>query len=173
MKKVFVFAISVLLIGSLLQTTGCKKKVATVQNNVTSSTNQENLQAQPSEIDQRNTYYSSVMTQKMILRDAFFALDNLIKQPKPTDQTWNFQVDSNLVKIQKVIQDKYGKTCPAVYNDANIEYSKALDAFQFFVVNYPDAVKNMNDELLRSCSEKLKLGYQSIEKTGQILDAKK
>jgi hypothetical protein len=173
MKKVFVLAITVLLVGSLLLVTGCKKKQVPLEVNVIGGKNQENLQTQPSEIDQRNTYYSSVMTQKMILRDAFYALDNLIKQPKPKDQTWNFQVDSNLVKIQKVIEDKYGKTCPAVYNDANIEYSKALDAFQFFVINYPDAIKNMNDELLRSCSEKLKLGYQSIETAGQILDAKK
>lgn len=173
MKKVFVFVISFLLIGSLLQTTGCKKKSAPLEVNVIGGAEQQNLQNQQSEIDVRNAYYSSVMTQKMILRDAFYALDNLIKQPKPKDQTWNFQVDSNLVKIQKVIEDKYGKICPAVYNDANVEYSKALDAFQFFVINYPDAIKNMNDELLRSCSEKLKLGYQSIEEAGKILDAKK
>jgi hypothetical protein len=173
MKKVIIFAISILLIGSLLQTTGCKKKVAPVQNNVTSSTNQENLQAQPSEIDQRNAYYSSVMAQKQILSDAFFALDTLIKDPKPNDESWNFQVDANLVKIQKVIEDKYGKTCPAIYNDANIEYSKALDSFQFFVTNYPDAVKNMNDELLKTCSEKLKQGYTSIDFVGKTLDAKK
>jgi hypothetical protein len=173
MKKVFVFVISLLLIGFVLQTAGCKKKVAPIEVNVTGSNNQQNLQNQPSEIDLRKEYYSSVMSQKQILSDAFFALDNLIKDPKPKDQTWNFEVDANLVKIQKVIENKYGKICPAVYNDANIEYSKALDDFQFFVTNYPDAIKNMNDELLKTCSEKLKQGYTSIDFVGKTLEARK
>jgi hypothetical protein len=173
MKKVFVFVISLLLIGSVSQTAGCKKKVAPLEVNVVGGNNQQNLQNQPSEIDLRKEYYSSVMSQKQILSDAFFALDNLIKDPKPKDQTWNFQVDSNLVKIQKVIEDKYGKICPAVYNEANIEYSKALDAFQYFVTNYPKAIENMNSELLSTCSEKLKQGYQSIDFVGKILETKK
>ena len=173
MKKVMVVALVFLLVGLLAQASGCKKKMAPVEVNVNGGNTQENLQAQQTEIDQRNEYYSSVMTQKQILSDSFFALDVLIKDPKPADETWNFQVNALLVKIQKVIENKYGKTCPAVYNDANIEYSKALDAFQYFVKNYPDAVKNMNDELLRTCSEKLKEGYDTIEFVGKTLESKK
>jgi hypothetical protein len=172
MKKVMMIALVFLMVGLLVQASSCKKKMAPVEVNVIGGNTQDKV-VQQTEIDQRNEYYSSVMTQKQILSDAFFALDVLIKDPKPAEETWNFQVDALLVKIQKVIENKYGKTCPAIYNDANIEYSKALDAFQYFVKNYPDAIKNLNDDLLRTCSEKLKEGYDTIEFVGKTLEAKK
>ena len=172
MKKLISVTIVFLMTVLLLQVTGCKKKMAPVEVNVIGGNSQENA-VQPTEIDQRNEYYSSVMAQKQILSDAFFALDVLIKDPKPADESWNFQINALLVKIQKVIEDKYGKTCPAIYSEANIDYTKALDAFQYFVINYPDAIKNMNDELLRTCSEKLKEGYDTIEFVGKTLEAKK
>jgi hypothetical protein len=160
-------------VGLLTQTTGCKKKQPVANVGTVGNVEQADNQVSQTEIDARKDYYSSVMAQKEILSDAFFALDNLIKEPKPKDESWNFQVNALLVKIQKVIEEKYGKTCPAIYNDANIEYSKALDAFQYFVTNYPDAVKNMNDELLKTCSEKLKEGYASIDFVGKTLETKK
>ena len=177
MKKGLSFVLVILLLGLLVQTSGCMYlfRRSGLQDKVQEKEKQaiETVQKEISEIEARNLYYSSVMTQKQILSDAFFKLDNLVKDPKPNDQTWNFQVEAQLVIIQKVLETKYGKTCPAVYSDANIEYLKALEAFQYFVENYPKAIENMNDELLSSCSLKLQEGYQSIELVGKALEEKK
>ena len=174
MKKAFALLMMIFLFGLLVQTSGCslfgnkgKMPVTEVANQV-----KTDAEEQLTEIDARNEYYSSVMSQKMILSEAFFQLDTLIKNPKPNDASWSFQVDALLVKIQKVIENKYGKICPAIYNDANIEYSKALDSFQYFVKNYPKAIENMNSELLSTCSEKLKEGYQSIGAAAEVLNQK-
>lgn len=177
MKKAISATLALFLLALLVQTSGCMcvYRRSGLQDKVQQGIDKgkEIIQKELSDVEARNLYYSTVMAQKEILSNAFFELDTLIKNPKPDDQTWNFKVDSLLVTIQKVIETKYGKTCPAVYSDANIEYLKALEAFQYFVENYPKAVENMNDELLRTCSEKLREGYQSIDFVGKTLEAKK
>lgn len=164
MKKYIVIVLLFAFVGLLLNLTACRKKTV----NVTPPASQS-----PSDIDQRLVYYNSVMTQKAILSDAFNKLDILIQNPKPNDQQWNFQVDVELTRLQSVLQKKYGDICPAVYSDANIEYLKALEDYKYFADNYPNAIKNMNNELLKTCSAKLSQGYQSITTTAKILDSKK
>jgi hypothetical protein len=112
--------------------------------------------------DQKVLYFSGVTSQKLLMDDAFFVLSNLMQEPKPQDTNWTFQLNVQLTRIQRILNDEFGKICPVEYQDANIHYLKALESFRFVLENYPKALENLDTSLMEACSQELKIGSELL-----------
>jgi hypothetical protein len=62
--------------------------------------------------DQKVLYFSGVTSQKLLMDDAFYVLNNLMKDPNPQDNSWTFQLNVQLTRIQSMLSDEFGKICP-------------------------------------------------------------
>lgn len=113
--------------------------------------------------DQKVLYFSGVTSQKLLMDDAFYVLNILMQDPKPQDTSWTFQLNVQLTRIQRMLNDEFGKICPVEYKEANMHYLKALESFRFVLENYPKALENLDTSLMEACSQELKLGSELLE----------
>ena len=120
--------------------------------------------------DQKVLYFSGVTSQKLLMDDAFYVLNNLMQDPKPQDTSWTFQLNVQLTRIQRMLSDEFGKICPVEYQDANIHYLKALESFRFVLENYPKALENLDTSLMEACNQELKTGSELLEASVEELN---
>ncbi len=112
--------------------------------------------------DPKVVYYSGVMSQKLITDDAFYIMDNLMRDPMPNDESWKFQLNVQLMRLQRILTDQYGFICPVEFEDANIHDLKALESCRFVLENYPKALENSDTELMSACSAQMIAGAELI-----------
>lgn len=108
--------------------------------------------------DPKVVYFSGVTAQKLLMDDAFFVLNNLMREPSPQDDFWTFQLNVQLTRIQRMLLDEFGQICPVEYQEANIHYLQALESFRFVAENYPKAVNDVDMTLMQACNEQLAIG---------------
>lgn len=120
--------------------------------------------------DQKVLYFSGVTSQKLLMDDAFYVLNNLMQEPKPQDTNWTFQLNVQLTRIQRMLNDEFGQICPVEYQDANMHYLKALESFRFVLENYPKALENLDTSLMEACNQELKIGSELLDTSVEELN---
>jgi hypothetical protein len=108
--------------------------------------------------DPKVVYFSGVTSQKLLMDDAFYVLNNLMRNPSPQDDFWTFQLNVQLTRIQRMLLDEFGQICPVEYQEANIHYLQALESFRFVAENYSKAVNDLDMTLMEACNEQLAIG---------------
>ncbi len=114
-------------------------------------------------VDPRVEYYAGVTAHQILMREAFFELNNLIENPMPEDDLWMFRLNVEITRIQRMLRDEFGAICPIEYDEANIQYLQALGSLEYFVENYPKALENLDTSLMDACRAELKSGVDMLD----------
>jgi hypothetical protein len=80
---------------------------------------------------------------------------------------WKIDVAMNLVLMQGLIDDVQAQSPPAAFKDTHRYLLLAMDEYQFVVDNFPEALDNMDSDLIIKCTESIENGTQYIDDATQ------
>jgi Skp family chaperone for outer membrane proteins len=134
---------------------------------------EERKQAEQKKI---NTYANNIIQAMTPLRDDMltFAELNGTASENPTlmyDQEWILEMAMTLNSMEQGIQNvKNIDNVPGILKESHELTIKAMDEYQYLVDNYPDAVDNLDADLMMECVSAMQRGEDYLDQSNNILD---
>jgi alpha-galactosidase/6-phospho-beta-glucosidase family protein len=123
-----------------------------------------------------NTYAQNILEALEPLRNDMltFADLNMEASENPTlmyDQDWIMEMALTLNSMETGISKvKKIDNVPDSLKESHNLTVKAMDEYQYLVENYPDAIDNLDVDLMMKCVEAMQRGHGHLEESNTILD---
>lgn len=115
-------------------------------------------------------YLSEVIEYTEDFSACFEGLGNLLSSPSLGDEAWNLSVAIELIEMESLIEKIRTIKVPLKYEEAHELLLKAMDYYETIPKYLPEAIDNLDTELLNEIIDNMEMGTFYISSYTEALD---